>query len=160
LRGTGDTVPPQIVIAQGFTIFNYTLIPLTEKARFTPAIPFSCFDPMRGVYTDLTIPSVPVTVLPGLAPADLKILLEANSVNSEPEKEPTLSGLATTPGLATGSLVPVQQQAWFPFVATAPAVAFLGLWGWDRRRRYCEQHPDLVLRHRARRALRRERRKL
>src|SRR5262249_32982550 len=28
LRGTGDTVPPQIVIAQGFTIFNYTLIPL------------------------------------------------------------------------------------------------------------------------------------
>jgi hypothetical protein len=35
-----------------------------------------------------------------------------------------------------------------------------GLWTWDRRRRYLEQHPDIVRRRRARRALNRERRRL
>jgi hypothetical protein len=39
-------------------------------------------------------------------------------------------------------------------------MTFFGLWGWDKRRRYLAQHPDLVLRRRARRALRRERRAL
>ena len=35
-------------------------------------------------------------------------------------------------------------------------MVFLGLWGWDRRRRYLEQHPEVVLRRCARRALRRQ----
>ena len=33
---------------------------------------------------------------------------------------------------------------------------FAGLWGWDRRRRYYEKHPDILLRRKARRALRRQ----
>jgi hypothetical protein len=41
-----------------------------------------------------------------------------------------------------------------------PAGTLLGLWLWDRRRRFLEQHPDIVLRRRALRALRRERRTL
>ena len=69
-----------------------------------------------------------------------------------------LSGLAASRGRTASSLVPPQQQAWFPLVQLAPAVAFFGLWSWDRRRRYLEQHPDIVLRRRARRALRRQRR--
>jgi hypothetical protein len=36
----------------------------------------------------------------------------------------------------------------------------LGLVGWDRRRRFLEQHPEIVLRRRALRALRRQRRDL
>jgi hypothetical protein len=40
----------------------------------------------------------------------------------------------------------------------APAAFFFGLWNWDRRRRYLERHPDILLRRRARRALRRQRR--
>jgi hypothetical protein len=38
----------------------------------------------------------------------------------------------------------------------APGAAFLGLWGWDRRRRHLEKHPDILLRRRARRVLHRE----
>ena len=156
----GEHAVPQIIQAQGFTTFTYTLIPLSEKARFTPAIPFSCFDPQREIYRDLTIRSVPVTVKPGTVPADLAALVHANALSLEVEKEPVLSGLAAAPGLGAGSLVPLQQQIWFPLAQLAPAVAFAGLWGWDRRRRYLEQHPDIVLRRRARRALRKEHRKI
>src|SRR5262249_21128605 len=71
-----------------------------------------------------------------------------------------LSSLAVSPGRGARSLRPLQRQAWFPLVQLAPAVAFLGLWGWDKRRRFLEQHPDVVLRRRARRGLGRERRVL
>jgi len=68
-----------------------------------------------------------------------------------------LSGLTASRGRTASSLVPPQQQAWFPLVQLAPAIAFFGLWRWDRRRRYLEKHPDIILRRRARRALRRQR---
>jgi hypothetical protein len=67
-----------------------------------------------------------------------------------------LSGLAPGPELAAATLAPVQRRPWFPLVQLAPAAAFVGLWGWDRRRRFLEQHPQVVLRRRARRALRRQ----
>jgi hypothetical protein len=41
-----------------------------------------------------------------------------------------------------------------------PALGFCGLWWWDRRRRFLEQHPEVVRRRLARRALRREMRSL
>jgi hypothetical protein len=143
---------------QGFVTFNYTLIPLTETARATPSIPFSCFDPKSGTYADLTIPSVPVTVNPGAAPADLTALTQSASTAGQPEKELVLYGLAPSRGRIAASLVPPQQQAWFPLMQLAPAAFFFGLWNWDRRRRYLEHHPDILLRRRARRALRRQRR--
>jgi hypothetical protein len=136
--------------------FTYTLIPLTTEARTTPAIPFSYFNPSRGVYVDLTIPPAPITVKGGAASAEAQALLQAQSSETESEKEPVLSDLASSPGLAAGSLVPVQQKVWFFLVQLAFGGAFLALWSWDRRRRYLEQHPDLVLRRRARRALRAE----
>jgi hypothetical protein len=146
--------------APGTLTFNYTLIPLTEETRATPAIPFSCFEPKRGAYTDLTIPPVTVTVAPGSAPTQLSALDQAGAVDAPAEKEPVLSGLASAPGPAMHSLEPMQQHAWFPLVQLAPGLVFLGLWGWDRRRRFLQAHPDIVLRRRARRALRRERRAL
>jgi hypothetical protein len=159
------TVPPiqsgahtQPEAVQGIVAFNYTLIPLTEAARATPPIPFSCFDPDTGSYADLTIPPVPVTVQLGAVPADFPALTQATSTASEAEKELVLRGLAPSRGRTAYSLVPPQQEAWFPFIQLAPAAFFFGLWNWDRRRRYLEQHPDVVLRRRARRALRRQRR--
>jgi hypothetical protein len=154
------TAPNPLAPGQSAVALNYTLIPLTEQARATPAIPFSCFDPKKGRYVDLTIPPVAVTVKAGAALADITPLLQASASDASSEKEPVLSKLATAPGLAAGSLAPLQQQAWFPLLQLAPAAAFLGLWKWDRRRRYLEAHPDLVLRRRARRALRRVRRAL
>ncbi len=153
------TVAPGFAEAlEGVTTFNYTLIPLTKQADITPAIPFSYFDPVQGRYTDLTIPPVPVTVTAGAAPADLKALLQAGASEAETEKLPVLSDLAPSPGRTATSLVPTQQRGWFPLVQLAPAAAFAGLWGWDRRRRYYEKHPDQLLRRKARRSLRRQRR--
>jgi hypothetical protein len=155
-----EGLPPQLMHAPNYAIFSYILIPLSISPQATPQIPFSCFDPARGEYVDLTIPALPVQIKPGATPADIRALVEANSSAPQEEKEPALSGLAAGPGLAAGSLVPIQRQAWFPLMPLAPVAAFVGMWGWDRRRRYIAQHPDVVLRRRARRALRRERRAL
>jgi len=144
----------------GVVTFTYTLIPLTEDTRDTPPIPFSCFDPKACAYVDLTIPSVPVTVQPGAVPADPSSLVQASSAGVAPEKELALSGLSASRGRTAASLVSPQQRPWFPLVQLAPGVAFLGLWGWDRRRRHLEAHPDIVLRRRARRELSRQRRVL
>jgi hypothetical protein len=143
--------PPGLVIA-----FSFTLIPLSTEPRATPAIPFSYFDPKRPGYVDLTIPSLPVQVLPGAFPADLQAVHQAAKLATETENEPALTGLAPSPGRSVASLVPVQQQAWFPLMQIVPAALFVGLALWDHRRRYLEQHPEVVLRRRARRALRRE----
>lgn len=157
---TVENTPPQIVQAQGSTTFDYTLIPLVDKVRNTPALPFSVFNPERGAYDDLTIPSVAITVLPGtVSPADLQTMLQAQNLDRAPEIEPVLSGLAVAPGLA-GGLMPVQNQVWFPLLHLIPAASLLSFWLWDRRRRFLEQHPGIVLRRRALRALRRERRLL
>jgi hypothetical protein len=145
---------------QSSTTFIYTLVPLATGARATPPIPFSYFDPHRAAYVDLTIPSVPVTVMAGDKGADLALLERADRIPEETEQEVGLSGLAPAPGVIAASLAPVQRRPWFPLVQLAPAAAFVALWGWDRRRRFLEQHPQILLRRRARRALRRQRRLL
>jgi hypothetical protein len=136
--------------------FSFTLVPMADNVRETPAIPFSCFDPERGQYVDLTIPSLPITVLPSETPV-LNEFAAANLEADDTQKKASLSKLAPTIGYS-GSLVPLQMRAWFPLVQVLPALVFCGLWLWDRRRRYLEQHPDIVRRRQARRALRRERR--
>ena len=151
--GITQTTPTDTV-----SIFQYTLVPLTDEVHETPAIPFSYFDPTRSNYVDLTIPSVPVTVHSGEIPGDIATLVKTNA-SARDEDEPVLSGLAASPGW-TGTLLPLQMSRWFPVVQLIPAGAFFGLWNWDRRRRYYEQHPDVLLRRRARRALHREWRSL
>jgi hypothetical protein len=139
--------------------FTYTLVPLTSDTKATPSLPFSYFDPDRGEYVDLTIPSVPVTVLAGPATADSQLLQEMNQ-SSKPEEKPTLSALAPDRGRSNNSLTPLQERASFIFIQLLPLFGFAGLWGWERRRRYLEQHPGIVLRRRARRALRHRKREL
>ena len=138
--------------------FKYTLIPLTTTVSATPALPFSCFDPASGKYIDLTIPSLPVTVLASETPTNGDTALMLSENIGEPDRKNGLSQLATAPGWSAGGLVPLQLRRWFPLVQIFPALGFGGLWWWDRRRRFLEQHPEIVRRRAARSALRRERR--
>lgn len=154
--GQPDPGPANFIRARGFVAFTYTLVPVTEKAGATPAIPFSYFDPETQRYVELNLPSLPVTVKPSSVPVNLQDLAEANAPLPEREAEPKLSGLAAQPGKTMSSLKPWQMRGWFPMVQLAPALLFAGLWWWDKRRRFLAAHPQIVLRRKARRALRRE----
>ena len=132
--------------------FRYTLIPLTDAVRTTPAIPFSCFNPASGRYVDLTIPTLPVTVFAGekQTNADTGLVLPEDDL--EPGPKAGLSKLAPTPGwirrsraLANARLVSARPNF--------PALGFCGLWYWNRRRHFLEQHPEIVRRREARRAI-------
>ncbi len=135
---------------------GYTLIPQTDAVTNTPAIPFSYFDPATARYMDLTIPSLPVTVVGESMP----VQLAQHDSETEPAAPSRLSRLATAPGKTVGSLKPLQQRGWFVCVQLAPVFGFLALQQWDRRRRFLEAHPEIVRRRKARRALRREKGKL
>jgi hypothetical protein len=131
--------------------FSYTLIPMTDHVTATPAIPFSTFNPQSGKYTDLTIPSVPVTV----APEKLPERIPASDFAGTPPAAPALSGLADAPG-RPAALKPLQLRGWFIALQLLPVLLFIDLWQWARHRRYLEAHPEIVRRRKARRALRRE----
>jgi hypothetical protein len=140
--------------------FTYTLVPLREEDRATPAIPFCYFDPDRRAYVDLTIPSLPITVLPGTGPTNELAWLRSLASDEPHENKPMFQGLAKTMGRTSVSLEPLQGRPAFLLIQLLPVTAFGGLWAWDRRRRYLEAHPDIVRRKRARQALRRQRRVL
>jgi hypothetical protein len=154
--GKPDPGPAQLIEARGFITFRFTLVPTTEKTKATPAIPFCYFDPAAERYVALDLPALPIAVKPSAVPVNLADLAEATAPATGAEAEPKLSAVVTTRGKVMGSLQPWQRRAWFPLVQLAPALLFAGLWWWDRRRRYLAAHPEIVLRCRARRALRRE----
>lgn len=140
--------------------FTYTLIPVSDDARATPPIPFSCFDPQRNAFIDLTVPGVPLQVLPDELATNLEMLAVSGVRDRETERKPALSSLAATPGRSVDNLVPWQMRAWFPSAQLAPALLFIAGWLWARRRHYLERHPEIVRSRHARRALRREVRSL
>ena len=148
-----DAAPP---VAGNVATFSYTFIPQAEDLTATPEIPFSYFDPGRGTYVDLLVPAQPVKILSGVALP----LTGSWRTEAEPEQKLSLSPLAKAPGDSARSLRPLAWRGGFLAVALLPLVALLELWSWDRRRRYLEQHPEILRCRRARRALRRERRKL
>ena len=165
-HGEGDftrLVPPAAPRSRDWQIIadlppatGFTLIPLTDDTRETPAIPFSCFDPARGKYADLTIPPLPVTVVG----EGLPVQLPASDDEARAATPLKLSALAPLPGKTAVSLAPPQLRGGFVSLQLMPVIGFLGLWQWDRRRRFLEAHPEIVRRRRALRALRREKKKL
>jgi hypothetical protein len=155
---SGPDTPAPLIHVQGAVTFTYTVIPLTEKARGTPRIPFSYFDPNEAKYRDLSFAIVPVKVVPGAVRPDANALALRERQEAEEEPEPTLSGLARKPGATVATLLPVQHRSWFPVIQLIPGALAGGLWLWDRRRRYLQAHPQVVCFRRGRRALRRERR--
>jgi hypothetical protein len=126
--------------------------------KATPPIPFSAFDPETRRYVNLTIPPVPITVSAapgGVAAANLTI--DDGLMNEDDEDAaPKMTGLMETRAGSVASLVPVQTRGWFLALQLVPALVLGGLWAWDRRRRFQEDHPDLVRRRRAHRAMLRE----
>jgi hypothetical protein len=144
------------IIADKPPATGFTLIPLTDEVRATPAIPFSYFNPATGKFADLTIPALPVTV----SGESLPVQLPAPDDETQSAAPLKLSGLAETPGKTVSSLKPLQLQAWFVCVQLVPVIGFIALWQWDRRRRFWEAHPEMVRRRLALRALRQEKRRL
>ncbi len=155
--GNSNSPSPQMVQARHFFTFDYTLIPLSPELKQTPPIPFSYYDPEDGKYKDLTIPSLPIEVEAGSALVDAPNLIQKSSDHVAPEPEPVLSGLASVAGRTVTRLKPLQRSPWFLWSQFVPAFLLLGVWEWDKRRRYLQQHPNIILRRRARRALRHER---
>ena len=152
-------VPPEAPRSRDWQIIadqppggGFTLIPLTDEALETPAIPFSAFDFATESYYDLTIPALPVTVIGDGLPVQLPAW-SSDDDNSEPRK---LSALAAMPGKTVAGLKPLQLQGWFVFLQILPVPGFLALWRWDARRRFLEAHPEIIRRQKAKRDLRRE----
>lgn len=162
-----DSSPPTIIQLRGTNVFAYPLIPLRQSIQATPAIPFSYFDPQQKRYVDITIPPVPIRVLP------------PNEVIAQPRKGMKADALAETGlpprGIAKGAapashaplhpprthrVVPLQERPWFLALQVLLGAGLAGLWTWDRRRHYLALHPEILRKRRARRGLRRERRHL
>lgn len=157
---SSDPTPTYVIQQRGSCSFAYTLIPLSDRIKATPAIPFSYFDPQKAAYVNLTIPPVPLTVKPALGAGSVATPLPSSFTVSddsqERDRELVLTGLAETPGRRVRSLVPWQERGWFPLLQALPGLVLAGLWLWDRHRRYLEQHPEVRLRRRAKRGLRRQ----
>ena len=155
IPGLRRMVPPGPAIT-----FSYSLTPLKVGLTSTPAIPFSYFDPARAVYVDLTLPPVAIEVRTGALTNAARLWAETGIPGAEAEPPLMLSALATSPGRRGAGLLPLQLRTWFVLVQLLPLIGFAGLWIWHRRRRFLEQHPDVVRCRQARRALRKERRNL
>ena len=147
------------VYAGNSVTFTYTLIPQSGQTVATPEIPFSAFDPESGQYEDLSVPAMPITVLPGVM-AGTNDNLPLPATESAPEPVRKLGELVSGPGAAVYSLVPLQERGWFCAVEVVPVLGLLAFWLEGRRRQYWDQNPDQKRRRDARRALLRERRAL
>ena len=155
---TPDVNAPAAIEQRRSNTFHYTLIPRRAGTLATPVIPFSYFDPDRTAYFDLTIPSIMVTVLP---PAGVPAAAAAPAAPPAlPEAAPpaVLPELARQPVHFGGAGLPWSERTGFRAGQLVPAALFLGLWGWDRRRRYLAAHPEVGRRARALRGLQRQRR--
>lgn len=160
-----DGVPVYLSGTTGYRQLNFTLIPKSTQVIATPAIPFSYFDPKKNAYVDLTIPPTAIKVLPstnGLV--GIEALTETASVQTPGSAEAPsergliLTGLSETMGNHVVTLTPLQDRLWFICLQMVPALTILGIWVADRRKRYLKEHPEVLLKRRARRALRKHRR--
>jgi hypothetical protein len=149
--------PPVAPPANNGVTFAYTLIPMTEEPRATPAIPFSIFNPQRAAFDNLTIPGVELTIVAEGLPTETSATMWSAGNESAQVKKTSLSQLASGRGKTMSSLVPLQMQSWFIIVQLLPVWALFAIWDWDRRRRFLAAHPEIVRRRQALRALRRER---
>jgi hypothetical protein len=130
----------------------FTLIPLTDEATSSPAIPFAAFDPATGNYYDLTIPVLPVTVTGTGLPTQIADW-NSGSTNTVTLK---LSAMTKMPGRSSPGFRPPQMRAGLILDQVLPVFLFLVLWRRDEHRRFLEAHPEIVRRRRAKRDLRRE----
>ncbi len=142
--------------------FTYTLVPKHANARGTPAIPFSYFDPVKGVYVDITIPPQPIKVKASAAaqaaPAETKSgaenPAETETASGPKAIEPALTGLAEATGMWSKSLRPFLWSPWFLIGQLAPPLILIALWALKKRRDYLAANPQIIRRKKARTAAR------
>jgi len=151
---------PAIIRQRGFVTFQYQLIPLDAAIKTTPPIPFCSFDPESRTYVDLSVPPMPVTVDPAPMTAQgpgQTSLVEARSflrhLLQKPDEPTALADGQTSRGRTASTLRPRHQQIGFLSLQLIPAILLGGLWFWDRRRRFFEEHPEVLVHRRARRAI-------
>jgi hypothetical protein len=160
---TSEAPPANFMQKQGSVTFTYTMIPQSDRVRGTPPIAFSYFDPVQKRHVDLTIPPVALKVTPApnvaaapASPSDTITIKPIAESADLPERELVMTGLAETPGTTATSLVPWQRRGGFVALQLLPGIALLGLWLWDRRSRYLQQHPEVILKRQARREISRQ----
>jgi hypothetical protein len=139
--------------------FTYTLVPRLPGKLLTPPIRFAVFDPETKTFQRLEFAAQEVTVT-GNAPAKVELVTmdPGAAAGSAPK---ALSGLAAPAPVAGGLLHPAVPAvtplaASKPFWLTNAAMVTLGLAlfaaaGWTA---YLLAHPEILLRARARRAVR------
>ncbi len=145
----------------GIAVFNYTLIPMSDRIIATPGIGFSYFDPVAASYKELVIPPVRILVRPSMVPqvaAPVLPLGAAPLVDERTNEGPrlTLSPLAESPGTRSSTLVPLQARPVFWLAQLVPALILGALWGWRTRVDYLARHPEIIRNRIARRGIRRE----
>ena len=156
VRGWQCFADPPGPTGGNIAVFSYTLIAQDQELSATPEIPFSSFDPVGGVFVDLSVPSLAVKVLPGPVSSGA----QAWQADSGVGKRSELSVLAKESGPGRKTLRPLRWQPGFIGAEAGVLAAILGLWLWDRRRRHLLAHPEILMRRRAIRALGRARRAL
>ena len=140
--------------------FTFTLIPKRPGVRATPALPYSYFDPVVAKFVDVSVPPQPVKVKAGAenpAIASTKPEERAPEV-AEPKSakpiEPSLTGLAESPGMWTRSLGPALWSRWFLAAQALPIVLLAALWARRARREHLAANPQILRRRHARAAAR------
>jgi hypothetical protein len=78
---------------------------------------------------------------------------------AQPEVPTDLADTTATLGRTARGMMPSHRRLGFTAAQLVPAFLLGGLWYWDKRRRYFEDHPGELRRRRARRAVTREARR-
>lgn len=159
----GESINPLLVQLRGYANFSYTLIPMSDKVAATPAIPFSFFNPSQKKYVNLTVPPMAVKVrpapggvVPPAQPTAPSIPFSEGDDASVRERDLVMTGLAESPGRTVTKLAPLQSRGWFLALQLVPAIGLVFLWMQYRRNEHLARHPEVLLKRRARREMRRQ----
>jgi hypothetical protein len=127
----------------GAKSFEQVIIPQNHEIKFLPPLVFSFFDPGTRRYRTLTGPAIPLTVRPsGVAATPLPTLTNASSPAAPPVADDILH---IKPRLElSGAVTPLLiARPWFLALQGAPALVWLSLLLWRRRRESLANNPRL-----------------
>jgi hypothetical protein len=127
----------------GAKSFEQVIIPQNHEIKFLPPLVFSFFDPGTRSYRTLTGPAIPLTVRPsGVAATPLPTLTNASSPAAPPVADDILH---IKPRLElSGAVTPLLvARPWFLALQGTPALVWLSLLLWRRRRESLANNPRL-----------------
>lgn len=153
--------------AEDQRVFAYTIVPRLPGRQTTPAIRLAVFDPEERRFTTLVFPSQEMTVT-GQAPAKVDLVTNdpAAPMDSARSVTPTQPAGLATPAPSQRGLLESPVHSVTPLAASAAfmtangwlLLAATGLLGFALVTDHLAKHPDILLRWRARRAVRTGRR--